>query len=109
LTEFAWLAKQVSAGAVYPFCKLRKKNTANRKAAMIQHSNTVGHKRNETVVAGVKRVNLPLVNKPVTAEDKKSEIELAAKLMALLCDPTAQQQLLINIRFFLIQIKMVYI
>jgi len=76
---------------------------------MIQHSNTVGHKRNETVVAGVKRVNLPLVNKPVTAEDKKSEIELAAKLMALLCDPTAQQQLLINIRFFLIQIKMVYI
>ena len=36
------------------------------------------HKRNE--IAGVARLNIPVVNKSVTAEVKKVEIEVAASL-----------------------------
>jgi len=55
LIEFAWLAKQDSAGVVYPFCKLCKKKIRNRKAAVVdlQPNNTVDHKRNENSVAAV--------------------------------------------------------
>jgi len=53
LIDFALLAKEDSGNTVYPFCKLRKKKIANRKAAIIQNNNAVDHKRNRNAVAAV--------------------------------------------------------
>ena len=65
---------------MYPICKLCKKKIANRKAGIIQHNNGVDHKTNENAVAVVRKLNLPVANKSVTAEDKKVEIELATSV-----------------------------
>jgi len=55
-----WLAKQCSAGAVYPI-ELRKNKIANRKAAIIQPNNALDHKRNKNAVASVRRLNFLVV------------------------------------------------
>jgi len=41
----------------------------------MQHNNAVGHKRNENAIAGVARLNIPVVIKAVTVEVKKVEVE----------------------------------
>jgi len=48
--------------------------------AIIHHSNAVDCKRNKNAVAGVSRLNFPVVDKSVTAIFRKIEIELAAGL-----------------------------
>jgi len=46
----------------------------------MQQNNAVDHKRNENAVAGVEKLDISVVNKYVTAEVKKVEIEVTASL-----------------------------
>jgi len=52
----------------------------NCKAAITQQNNAGDHKRNENAVAGVGRLDIPVVTKSVIAENNKVEIELAPSL-----------------------------
>jgi len=64
-------------GARHTFCKLCKKKYANREAAILQVNIAEHHKINKNAVSGVIRLNFPEINKSVTAEVKKIEIEHA--------------------------------
>jgi len=74
VAEFAWLAKQDCAGGMF---HKRCKKIRNCKEAIVQQNNA-DHKSNENAVAGLGRLNIPVVNKSVTAEVNKVENEVAA-------------------------------
>jgi len=59
--------------------------TRNRKVDIIQQINAVdGPRRYEKAIAGVARWNISVVNKSVTAEIKKVEIEVVGFFVSLL-------------------------
>ena len=70
---------------MYPYCKLCNKKIVNRQATLIKYSTALNHKGNDNVVSGVGTLNFPVVNKSVTTEVTKVEIDFARASLCCHC------------------------